>query len=175
MAYDIMRRRQPAVPVVAYRILEHALAWLTLTFKFPERLRQHDEHGRVVWAEMRAGDGDIMMRRIDDAEGRPSPGPSHVVVYVDEVQTPYEDAVYAAFIDRGDADGNRWTFCELVRTADPLTWGAVVTEEMPEHPDPATCTPTEWADYETARQLLEAPVRMTSASTVPGRLLHETH
>ena len=184
MPYEDMRRRQPVVPVIAYRNLEHALAWLTLTFKFHERLRQYDETGRVVWAEMRAGQGDVMMRRIGGEGDETAPGSAHVVVFIDEVRTHHEDAVYAAFVRRGDLretseglleydgidpEGNRWTFCEPVRTVDPRAWGAVMAQEPPERPDPATCTPQEWAEYETARRLLEPPVRLTSAPASPSR------
>jgi len=177
MSYDLMRRRQPVVPIVSYRNLEHAIAWLTLTFKFRERLRQYDEHGRVVWAEVRVGEGDIMLCRIDDEGSTTVPGTSHLVVYIDEVQTHYEDAVYAAFWHRSDLretpeglleydgtdpEGNRWTFCEPVAPIAPRIWGAVLADESPERPDPATCSREEWEAYETARQVLEPPVRVTS-------------
>ena len=187
MSYDAMRRRQPVVPVIAYQNLEHALAWLTLTFKFRERLRQYDERGRVVWAEMRAGAGDVMVRRVEERDSA-TPGASHVVVYIDEVQTHYEDAVYAAFRSRGelretpeglleydatDPEGNRWTFCELLRDIDPRQWGAVLADEQPPRPDPVTATPEEWVEFETARQLLEPPVRLTGIPGAPGAVFHQ--
>ncbi|MGB2756811.1 MAG: VOC family protein [Acidimicrobiia bacterium] len=128
-----------------YEDVGFALEWLARTFGFRESLRVPIPNGTVVHAEVKSGDAVLMM-------GWPGPdyrdpGLEHseslgVVVYVPDVDAHYAvaaregavieseltDQVYGDRTYRArDYAGHQWTFATHVRTADPSTWGAIVT------------------------------------------------
>ena len=133
---------QTVTPYLLYGDVSAAIAWLTRTFGFEERLRFADESGVVTHAELALGDGEVFL-------GHPGPeyeSPkelgafTHLVhVYVDDVDahfaraveagapilgeledTPYGDRRY----DTEDLEGHRWSFATVLRELEPEEWGA---------------------------------------------------
>jgi uncharacterized glyoxalase superfamily protein PhnB len=140
-----INRSAPAatvVPVLVYRDVGAAVAWLCRAFGFVERLRV-DRHGVVFHAQLGVGDGAIMMGR-EGAEFRaPRPGEvcQYVHVTVDDVDAhyararasgadivgppadkPFGERQYTAV----DPEGHRWTFSQHIDDVLPETWGATV-------------------------------------------------
>jgi uncharacterized glyoxalase superfamily protein PhnB len=131
------------IPYLLYEDAAAALTWLTSAFGFVETLRVPDADGRVTHAELRAGDGVVMLGQ--PSEGYRSPNATghrsqYVMVTVDDVDAhcaraqsvgaaivsppedqPYGDRMYAV----DDLEGQRWFFSQPIRATAPEEWGAV--------------------------------------------------
>lgn len=133
---------QTITPYLLYEDVAGALDWLAHAFGFKEVLRFDGPEGYVTHAEMRLGDGSIML-------GDPGPDyrnpkrvgerTSQLYVYVDDVDAHYERARAAgaeikleptdqAYGDRRydayDPEGHLWSFATHVRAVPPEDWGA---------------------------------------------------
>lgn len=120
-------------PYLLYEDLDAAVEWLTKAFGFTESLRMTDEQGRANHAELKLGDGVVMMGR----PGSDYRNPKHlggvtqlVYVYVDDVDAHHEGAKAAGarilrdpedqfYGDRTygaeDPEGHHWSFAQHVR------------------------------------------------------------
>lgn len=85
-------------PAIKYRDARAAIAWLTSVLGFEEHAVFADDAGSVVHAELRLGDGIVMVETrksppspLDEALGR-SPGPQVTYVAVDDIDARYERA-----------------------------------------------------------------------------------
>ena len=129
-------------PYLLYEDVDGALDFLSRAFGFRETLRYADAEGTVNHAEMRLGDGLIMLG--DPGPDYESPARSgrisaQVHVYVDDVDAhfqqakqsgativsepsdePYGDRRY----DTDDLEGHRWSFAERIQDVSPEDWGA---------------------------------------------------
>ena len=133
---------QTITPYLLYEDVEAALEFLSRAFGFEEVLRYTGSAGYISHAEMRHGDGTIML-------GDPGPdyrnprrlGEATVQVYVDvdDVDALYERATAAGaevidepsdqeYGDRRfgarDPEGHSWWFAQRVREVAPEQWGA---------------------------------------------------
>lgn len=133
------------VPVLVYEDVAKAIDWLVGTFGFMERLRAPGPGGRIMHAQLIAGDGAIMIGAQGGEYRVPSsPGVSqYVVVHVDDVDAHWERATRAgARIIRPPADcpfgerqysvedleGHRWAFSQSIADVAPEEWGAVTAQ-----------------------------------------------
>ena len=126
--------------ITAYLLYEDvaaALAWLSNTFGFVERMRLPGPDGKVVHAEMEFADGVVMLG---------NPGPDYqnpkrlgnttqmLYVYVDDVDKHYEHAkrIGASILDEPadmfygdrrysaeDPEGHQWSFATHTRDVAP--------------------------------------------------------
>ena len=133
---------QIVTPYLLYEDVGAAIAWLEEAFGFREELRYPEPDGRISHAEVRLGDGVVML-------GGPSGdyrNPLHcgcvtqmVVVSVDDADARYERAraagakILAAPADQPygdrayraeDLEGHRWSFHHPIGTPAPEDWGA---------------------------------------------------
>lgn len=124
-------------PYLLYEDLDAAVDWLVTTFGFTEHVRMAGPDGRANHAEIRLGDGLVMMGRpgADYRNPRRLGGTTQLVyVYVDDVDRHYEatkaagarivreladqfygDRTYAA----EDPEGHSWHFAQHVRDVSP--------------------------------------------------------
>lgn len=124
-------------PYLLYEDLDSAVEWLTSTFGFTEDVLMRDEEGKANHAELKLGDGVVMMGRPGSDYKNPKRlgGTTQLVyVYVDDVdehheiakeagaqilQEPadqfYGDRTYAA----EDPEGHHWSFSQHVRDVGP--------------------------------------------------------
>lgn len=121
--------RETIHPYFSYRDVEAALDWLTRAFGFQAGTVQRDAGGAVQHAEMRCGDGVLMMGQADDLHRPPGPdarascpGTYLVVADVDAVFAqavaagarvvfPPEDTGWGARRCRVlDPEGYEWSF-----------------------------------------------------------------
>jgi len=127
----------PVIPVLVYPDVRAAVAWLTATFGFAERVRIGDSHR----AQMSIGDDGAMI--VADAAGErqpPNPGAvTHVIkVRVDDVEAIFERALTAGAnileppTDRQygerecsieDLAGHRWQFSQTMADVAPEEYG----------------------------------------------------
>jgi uncharacterized glyoxalase superfamily protein PhnB len=123
-------RSMPAstvIPVLAYPDVRQAAEWLCRVFGFAERLRIGEHRCQLVF-----GDGGVVV-----AAGNP-PGPSSVMVRVDDADAHHQRAVAAGAKVFGppidypygerqytaeDPAGHRWTFSQSIADVDPASWG----------------------------------------------------
>ena len=132
---------QTITPYLLYEDVDGALAWLSKTFGFTERMRYPDADGRVTHAEMTFSDAEVMLGH---------PGPKYesprrsgqvsvfVHVYVDDIDAHFERAhgagaeILSAVQDKpygdrsydaADLEGHRWTFAQHIRDVPPLELG----------------------------------------------------
>lgn len=126
------------VPILVYPDVRAAVAFLEAAFGFEERVRIGESHR----AQLRHGDGALIVRDVRD-EGRPPlPGEySHVVlVRVEDARAHCERARAAGatilseptdwqYGERQyhaqDPFGHRWTFSETIADTRPEDWGGV--------------------------------------------------
>lgn len=138
------------IPVLWYEDVAAAVAWLTTTFGFRERLRRPAPDGTLTHAELEIGDGALMVsdqRAGPDFDGKIYQNPNrtgHVSlilhVNVDNVDKHFERAKKAGatilsepedkvYGDRSyrvkDLEGHRWEFAQHIRDVAPEDWGAV--------------------------------------------------
>jgi PhnB protein len=137
---------QTVTPYLLYEDVAGALEWLSRAFGFQETLRFTADDGTVNHAEMKVGDGAIMMG---------DPGPDYrnprrsgalgaqVHVYVDDVDAHYERAKEAGAdirmeptdepygdrrYDAYDVEGQLWSFATRLRDVPAEDWGATKAE-----------------------------------------------
>ena len=123
--------------MLVYPDVREAVAWLTETFGFAERLRIGENHR----SQLSFGDGGALI--VADVRGErrpPRPGEvtSSVVVRVDDAKAHCERArAHGATIEMEPTDfeygerqytamdfaGHRWTFSETLADVDPADWG----------------------------------------------------
>jgi uncharacterized glyoxalase superfamily protein PhnB len=112
----------PIIPVFRYRDANAAIEFLTAAFGFEEHAVYRDDDGRVMHAELRFGDGLIMLGQAGD--GR-EPDGGGVYVIVEDVDAHHDRAKRAGAtitreltdMDYGsreygatDPEGNEWSF-----------------------------------------------------------------
>jgi PhnB protein len=124
-------------PYLLYEDLDAAVEWLTTTFGFTQEVLMKDDEGRANHAELKLGDGVVMMGHpSNDYKNPKNLGGSTVLiyVYVDDVDAHYEaakqagakilrepedqfygDRMYAA----EDPEGHQWSFSQHVRDVSP--------------------------------------------------------
>jgi len=124
-------------PVLVYKDVRAAVAWLEAAFGFEERVRIGDAHR----AQLRVGmDGAMVVADVGGARVAPEgPGASHLV----KVRVPDVDAAFARACDQGarvveelttweygersgvveDIGGHRWELTQTVRDVPPEEWG----------------------------------------------------
>jgi len=126
------------IPVLSYPDVREAVAWLTVTFGFAERVRIGEGHR----AQLSVGDAAVIIA--DTGGDRQAPDPAvktcSVTVRVDDVQALRERAA-----DRGgiilmeptefhfgerqctvlDPWGHHWTFSQTIADVAPEDWGGV--------------------------------------------------
>jgi uncharacterized glyoxalase superfamily protein PhnB len=130
------------VPVLVYPDVRTAVAWLTTTFGFAERVRVGEDHR----AQMAIGsDGAVIVADVRGEQRPPQPGVvTHVVrVRVADVEAQYERArangarVLESPTEReyGERDftvedlaGHRWQFSQTLRDVAPEEWGGQTVE-----------------------------------------------
>jgi uncharacterized glyoxalase superfamily protein PhnB len=131
------------VPIVVYVDVAKAIAWLSGAFGFRERLRAAGRDGIVNHAQLKVGEGDIMIGRAGGPFTVPPSGHVHqyVLVAVDDVDSHFERAkAFGAHIVQppedmpfgtrhyvaSDLDGHWWTFSQNIADVPPAAWGAVL-------------------------------------------------
>lgn len=137
---------QTVTPYLLYEDVESALDFLTRAFGFQETLRYTGSAGTINHAEMRVGEGSIM---IGDPGGdyrnprRLGTATVQIYVDVDDVDGLFQRATDAGaevieeladqeFGERRfgvtDPEGHSWWFAQQLRDVAPEEWGAVVTD-----------------------------------------------
>lgn len=124
-------------PYLLYEDVDAAIDWLVAAFGFTEHVRMKGSDGKANHAEVRLGDGVVMM-------GNPGPGYQNprrrggatqlVFVYVDDVDRHFEGAKAAGarilqepadqfYGDRTygaeDPEGHQWSFAQHIRDVAP--------------------------------------------------------
>jgi len=129
------------VPILHYRSVAEAVAWLCAAFGFTERLRIGDHRAQLTTA---SGLGSVVVAEGSEATA-PVPNSTHsIMVRVSDVDGHYEQAktagarVLAApetypYGERQysavDLGGHVWTFSQTVANVEPSRWGGVLTGE----------------------------------------------
>ncbi|MEO8678766.1 MAG: VOC family protein [Vicinamibacterales bacterium] len=122
------------IPVLAYRDVREAAAWLCRAFGFVERLRIFDHR-----IQLHAGSGHLV---VTDGGGA-APGGYSTMVRVAGIDAhyarakangakiisepddyPFGERQYSA----EDVAGHRWTFSQSIADVDPAVWGGVLLE-----------------------------------------------
>ena len=131
------------IPVLIYPDVREAVIWLKDAFGFVERLQIGENHR----AQLRVGDGDVILADVRHDQRPPRPGEvTHsVVVRVDDAMAHCERArKHGARILMGPTDfeygerqytaedqaGHRWTFSETLRDVPPEDWGGKLKTEV---------------------------------------------
>jgi uncharacterized glyoxalase superfamily protein PhnB len=128
----------PIVPVLTYRDVDKAIAWLIRAFGFSERLRTPTEpDGTIHHAQMAVGEGAIILS--GQQVSGPQTGIQRLFVRVADVNAHFERAAASgapilrppadcAFGERQytaqDLAGNEWTFSQSIEDVEPEAWGA---------------------------------------------------
>jgi PhnB protein len=133
---------QTITPYLLYEDVESALDFLSRAFGFEEVLRYTGSAGYVNHAEMRRGEGAIMLGDPGDDYRNPRRlGQSSVQIYVDvdDVDAIHRQAVGAGAeiieepadqeygsrrFGARDLEGHSWWFAQRVREVAPEEWGA---------------------------------------------------
>jgi uncharacterized glyoxalase superfamily protein PhnB len=131
-------------PYLLYEDGAAAIDFLTAAFGFEEVLRHRSPEGRVWHAELRLGDGEVMLGEPGGEFRNPKRLGGVTVgihVYVDDVDAHFERARNAgAVIDEEptdqeygdrrysatDREGHQWYFAQRIREVAPEEWGATV-------------------------------------------------
>lgn len=137
---------QIVTPYLLYEDVESALDFLARAFGFQETLRYTGGAGYINHAEMRVGEGSIMMGDPGDDYRNPRRlGAATVQIYVevDDVAALFQRATEAgaevieepADQEYGqrrfgvkDPEGHSWWFAQQLRAVAPEEWGAVTTD-----------------------------------------------
>ncbi len=129
----------PVVPVLAYRDVNEAIAWLTKAFGFSERLRTPPEpDGTIHHAQMAVGEGSIILNgKLASEHGE---AVQRIFVRAEDVNAHFEHTrefgtrilrppADCAFGERQytaqDPAGNEWTFSQSIEDVEPEAWGAL--------------------------------------------------
>jgi PhnB protein len=133
---------QTITPYLLYEDVDSALDFLSRAFGFEELLRYTGSEGYVSHAEMRLGEGSIMLGDPGDDYRNPRRLGQRTVdihAYVDDVDALYERAKSAGaeitaepadqeYGDRRfgarDPEGHSWWFAMRIREVAPEEWGA---------------------------------------------------
>ncbi len=124
------------IPVLIYPDVGQAVAWLNGAFGFVERLRIGENHR----AQLRLGDGDLIVADVRGDRHPPEPGSvsQYVLVRVEDARAHCERArAHGARIIMEPTDfeygerqyhaedfaGHQWTFSETLDDVAPDTWG----------------------------------------------------
>lgn len=125
------------LPVLYYRDVRAAVAWLTRAFGARERLRVADHRAQLLIGEgafiVAASHGmgfaaqdaprQSMMVRIDDVDAHMERAEEFGArILARPTEFPYGERQYTA----EDAGGHVWTFSETIADVDPATWGGVL-------------------------------------------------
>jgi uncharacterized glyoxalase superfamily protein PhnB len=131
-------------PYLLYEDGAAAVDFLTRVFGFEEVLRSQSPEGRVWHAELKLGDGEVMLGEPGSGYRNPASLGGVTVsihVYVEDVDAHCERAKAAgaeiaaepedqAYGDRRyraqDPEGHEWFFAQRVREVAPEEWGATV-------------------------------------------------
>ncbi len=130
------------IPVLVYPDVREAVAWLGRAFGFVERVRIGEDHR----AQLRVGDGAVIVADVGNARQAPQPGEaSHSVmvrvedvlvhcerarengatISMEPVDFEYGERQYTAV----DPAGHRWTFSETLADVHPESWGGELVEQ----------------------------------------------
>jgi PhnB protein len=139
---------QTVTPYLLYEDVESALDFLARAFGFQETLRYTGGDGSISHAEMRVGEGSIMLGDPGDEYRNPRRlGAVTVQVYVEvdnvDALFPRATAAGAELIEEPadqeygqrrfgvkDPEGHSWWFAQQLRVVAPDEWGAVVTDDQ---------------------------------------------
>jgi uncharacterized glyoxalase superfamily protein PhnB len=126
-------------PVLVYRDVRAAVAWLESTFGFEERVRIGESHR----AQLRVGaDGAMVVAEVRGDQVEPTIG---AVTHVIKVRVPDVDTAFARARDAGarvihepttheygdrscmveDIGGHRWELTQTIRDVSPEEWGGI--------------------------------------------------
>lgn len=137
---------QTVTPYLLYEDVESALDFLTRAFGFQETLRYTGSAGYINHAEMRCGEGNIMMGDPGDDYRNPKRlGAATVQIYVlvgdvdalfhrataagaEVIEEPVDKEYGERRFGVKDPEGHSWWFAQEIRAVAPEAWGAVVTE-----------------------------------------------
>jgi uncharacterized glyoxalase superfamily protein PhnB len=118
------------MPVLHYRDVRAAVAWLTFVFGFKQRLQITDHRSQLLF-----GNGALIAAQSDE------PSPSALLVRVPHIDSHHQHAKECgATIVRPPADhpygerqytvtdpfGHVWTFSQTIADSDPAQWGGVL-------------------------------------------------
>ncbi len=107
-----------------YRDARAAIEWLERSFGFERHVVYDDENGQVSHAELRYGDGLVMLGTWRGEEDHRRPGEGWAYVAVDDLEAHHRRAVeagaaivgepqiqdYGSFYGARDPEGNLWSF-----------------------------------------------------------------
>ena len=130
------------IPVLTYPDVRAAVDWLGAAFGFTERVRIGEDHR----AQIRAGDGDLIVADTGSDRCPPRPGEvTHSVmvrvadarahcrrarghgahIIMEPADFPYGERQYTA----EDLAGHRWTFTETLADVAPEEWGGTTVTD----------------------------------------------
>jgi uncharacterized glyoxalase superfamily protein PhnB len=147
VSYNTSRGFPSVVPLLLYDDVEAALGWLSEVFGFSETLRWTDDAGVVRWAEMRMGDGYLMLSlpELPIDSPRPARGAARTIVFVEDVAPHRKNTTEVGGLattditdkpeglreyDAIDLEGNVWTFSQHLRDVEAAEWGAVGSSDL---------------------------------------------
>lgn len=149
----------PIVPQVSYPDVASAIDWLCAAFGFSERLRVTGPDGAVGHAQLRIGEGGVVLRPAGPGQGS---GMAADGILPFSVRVGDVDRHHARAAERGariaepptthpwgertyralDLAGHRWTFAHSVADVEPAAWGAEGRDlwgEFSARPRPSFC------------------------------------
>jgi uncharacterized glyoxalase superfamily protein PhnB len=121
-------------PVLAYPVLDEAVAWVTAAFGFTERLRIGDHRAQLFLGDAgvvltggasrdRSADGAArhsVMVRVEDVDAHCRNAAAHGATILRPPESyPYGERQYTA----ADTGGHAWTFTQTLEDVDPRNWG----------------------------------------------------
>ncbi len=124
------------IPILGYRDVAEAAAWLCAAFGFEERLRIHGHRvqltfgagGAVIAVERTGEEGDrpraalSVLVRVDDVDGHCARAKAAGATILCSPQNqPYGERQYRV----EDIGGHIWTFSQSIADVDPASWGGV--------------------------------------------------
>ncbi len=131
--------RATVIPVLAYRDVTEAVAWLCDAFGFTVRLRIGTHRvqlnvgdGAVTVREMRAAEGDAALGagcsitvRVEDVDAHCNCAKDHGAKIIEgPVTHPYGERQYNAI----DFAGYSWTFSQSISDVHPQEWGGTAEQ-----------------------------------------------
>jgi uncharacterized glyoxalase superfamily protein PhnB len=129
------------VPILVYDDVESAIELLVTAFGFAEHLRAHGPDGKVNHAQLRFGDGSIIIGRQGGPFRAPSPDAVSQFVHVTVsdvdghferarahdvriLQAPHDMPFGERQYTAQDGGGHWWTFSQHIADVAPADWGA---------------------------------------------------
>ena len=141
MAHNPSVPTDGVLPHLYYRDADAAARWLADAFGFAETYRVPEPDGRIHIAQLRLGNGYVMIRYERDRELSPASAggcTQSVMVIVEDVDAHHERALAAGAEIHGDGpqdmvygvreysvtdvEGHLWTFAQQLRAVDPATF-----------------------------------------------------